>query len=672
MEKVFNKTKFSSFPKIPSYSQKIPLFPPFSKGDDRGMKRECKKDFFLILIVLFLAGSSLFAQEMAQIQLVVPTPNPVEAGNEVDFQVILLNSGAARWNGGDYYLLADVYDSQKKYLVKTDRLWGEKVIQPGQKGLFFVNFKVPQSWLGEYNVKVSIFYKGRMVTQSDFYSFGVLPFIGITHLPPPVKIGGNFISSYRYNFSTQENSYLGNTSLALFGKFYDSSMSFNSYTSHSEEDKFNLYNILFHFHAPQFKIMVGDIMPQFSKLSLTDIGLRGGYFNYHRNKFNFSVTGAQSAEAAEGTAEVGGSFARYVYGADFKYNVLSSLCLHTSVMEMADDENSISQTGSAVTPVKDNAGSFELIWDPARIFHIEGEYARAKYNPDTQANSEQNDFAYRVKLDLDTGKVSWKNEYLWVQPDFVLLGNPTIINDRQNYFTDVMLKITSKMVFNMNYDFFKDNIKDNPEKEILRNNSGKIEFNFLPLSNQNITFGSGFNQIKAEPLSAADNLNVDYYLRNFWQGKKFSINWGVKHSEFKDKTDMSNDLNIESANLGLQNNWSQKFVSNLGTSFNRSKDMENSSYLDTLSVSLMLNFRIIPQKSEFTFWLRDLKRKGNDPNNLVSSDLKNVNLEWSYAISKESRNKVVFGTGWENFSDDYNPAEEKTVYFLSTHIVLGF
>ena len=81
------------------------------------------------LAIIFL-GKYCVGADLANLQLVVASPDPVQAGTDVTFQVIVVNAGNAVWEGKSYMVEAELYGLKKEYLLKSDRVFGKTKVNP--------------------------------------------------------------------------------------------------------------------------------------------------------------------------------------------------------------------------------------------------------------------------------------------------------------------------------------------------------------------------------------------------------------------------------------------------------------------------------------------------------------------------------------------------------------
>ncbi|MEW6040643.1 MAG: hypothetical protein AB1633_03905, partial [Elusimicrobiota bacterium] len=288
----------------------------------------------------------LYAADLAEFQLLVPTPDPVSAGETLSIQAMVINSGAQTWAEGSYEYEAEIYDKDKRYLVKTGRIAGDKDIAKGESDLRFLTFGVPTSYLGTYYFRAGVYYKGQRIAYSDFQRFSVTPLVVVPPEIPKVKVGGNAILSYRQE---PKNRYTGNLSVNLLGSIHQRAVVFNLYTNHTPE-KSELYNVLFSYYSEILDVWAGDIMPTFSPLVLANIGVRGINPTIKYGITSTQLIAARSVEPKEGTTSISGTYGRYIYGLNERIKLPLETYFNVSYVTNNDDINSISVKGPSINP----------------------------------------------------------------------------------------------------------------------------------------------------------------------------------------------------------------------------------------------------------------------------------------------------------------------------------
>lgn len=133
---------------------------------------------------------------MGKVQLAVPLPYPVKAGEKLTFQVILINTGTEKWTAGEYSLRAEIYDAERNYLTKTDSVKGWVEVEAEGTASLYIPFQVPGNYSCTYYWRILLTYLKETILTSDYYDFSVTPITVAPRAPLPLKIGGNFITSY--------------------------------------------------------------------------------------------------------------------------------------------------------------------------------------------------------------------------------------------------------------------------------------------------------------------------------------------------------------------------------------------------------------------------------------------------------------------------------------------
>jgi hypothetical protein len=152
--------------------------------------------FFLILYSQFSTLNCIYAADGGKIQLSVPSPGQLKAGEMITFQVLVLNEGSTIWNTGTYSSTIDIYDAKKVYKVNAGSTTAGPAVAPGESALFFLSFKVPENFGGEYFYKVNLRLNKSVMSTSDYFAFNVLPVVGavisITNTIGEQKFSSNF------------------------------------------------------------------------------------------------------------------------------------------------------------------------------------------------------------------------------------------------------------------------------------------------------------------------------------------------------------------------------------------------------------------------------------------------------------------------------------------------
>jgi len=111
---------------------------------------------------------------VGKVQLAVPSPHPVKAGEKLTFQVILINTGTEKWTAKEYSLRAEIYDAEKNYLTRTDSIKGRVEVEAGGTVSLYIPFRVPGNYSGTYSLlseKAPCFSRGDELLPFVFFVF---------------------------------------------------------------------------------------------------------------------------------------------------------------------------------------------------------------------------------------------------------------------------------------------------------------------------------------------------------------------------------------------------------------------------------------------------------------------------------------------------------------------
>lgn len=576
--------------------------------------------------------SRVYGSYVGKVQLAVPSPHPVKAGEKLTFQLILINTGTEKWAVGEYSLRAEIYDAKKNYLTKTDSIKGRVEVEAGGTVSLYIPFQVPGNYSGTYYWRISLTYLKETIFTSDYYDFSVMPITVAPEAPLPLKIGGNFITSYENSSREQWEDYTGNISLNLIGRFFDRAFSLNVYTYHTVEDKFDLDTILFNYYSPLFTLSAGDIMPSFSPLTLYGLGALGGAI-VTEGRFSTGLVIACSEKAVKGSAYTNGTFSRYVYGVQEKVELSKNFTINTSYVFSNDNEKSLDENkdewGPSLTPVKNGVWGIGIDWESDGGIELNGEYAYSNYWEDT---AKVKDYGFKFESSIEREKFSFEAAYERIEPDFFSLASPVVTNDRAGY--ELLTGYQGLSFANLFLEFneYRDNLAGDPS-EVTSTQSiltGAVDFDIGNLPDMNI--GYSLNRMLGKPRSALENNTQTFSLGLFHSLQNLSLSSSGQLSDFRDKTNYSNDLSTLMGSFNLTSTLTQSLSITSGITLTRTKDLDDKSIDKSQSYSLSVNWGVIPQRLTVSTWGTLIVAKSNDVTMPADNVTTNVSLEFSYSF----------------------------------------
>jgi len=641
------------------------LLSPGRVFGQRELKRYNSLFRFLIFslcfpIFLSLLPSSASGSYVGKVQLAVPSPHPVKAGETLTFQVIMVNTGTEKWRAGEYSLLAEIYDGEKNYLTKTDSIKGRVDVDAGGTVSLYIPFQVPGNYSGTYYWRIFLTYLNETIFSSDYYDFSVMPIAVAPRAALPFKIGGNFITSYENSSREEWKDYTGNISLNLIGRFFDRAFSLNVYTYHTIEDNFDLDTILLNYYGPLFTLSAGDIMPSFSPLTLYGLGAMGGAI-VTEGRFSTGLVIARSEEAVKGSTSTNGTFSRYVYGIQEKVELPLNLAINTSYVFSDDNEGSLDEDewGPSLTPVKNGVVGTGINWKSGAGIELNGEYAYSNYweEPGDSPEEKVSDYSFKFESLIEGEKFSFDATYERIEPDFFSLASSEVTNDRAGY--EFLTEYGGLSFANLSLEFneYRDNLAEDPS-EVTSTQSiftGGVDF---PMGNlPDMSFGYSLNQMMGKPRSALENNTQTFSLGLAHSLGKLSLSSNGQLSDFRDKTDSSHDLSTLAGSFNLTATPTQSLSITSGVTLTRTKDLYDKSKDNSQSYSLGVNWAVIPQRFTLSTWGTLVIGKSNDVTTPADNTTTDASLEFSYSF----RTGLTLTLGYE--LDLYRDTEDSSNNF---------
>ncbi len=574
---------------------------------------------------------------MGKAQLAIPSPYPVKAGEKLTFQVILINTGTEKWIAEEYSLRAEIYDEQKNYLTRTESIKGRVEVEPGGTVSLYIPFQVPGNYSGTYYWKIFLTYLKETIFSSDYYDFSVMPITVAPEAPLPFKIGGNFITSYDNSSREQWKDYTGNISLNLIGRFFDRAFSLNVYTYHTASDNFDLDTILFNYYSPLFTLSAGDIMPGFSPLTLYGLGALGGAI-VTEGRFSTGLVIARSEESVKGSTSTDGTFSRYVYGLQEKVELPKNFTINTSYVFSDDNEKSLDwdkgEWGPGLTPVTNGVWGMGINWESGAGIELDGEYAYSNYweEPKDSAKRKFNDCGFKFASSWEREKFSFEASYERIEPDFFSLASPEVTNDRAGYELLTGYQGISFANLSLGFNEYRDNLAKDPS-EVTSTQSilaGAVDFDIDKLPD--MVVGYSLNLMLGKPRSALENNTQTFSLGLSHSLESLTLYSSGQLSNFRDKTDSSNDLSTLTGSFSLTGTLTRALSITSGITLTRTRDLDDHSIDKSQSYSLSVNWGVIPQRFTVSTWGTVVVAKSNDLLVPVDNVTTNASLEFSYSF----------------------------------------
>ncbi len=609
---------------------------------------------FYIGISLLLLNNPALAQNWGRIQLTVVSPDPVKAGEEVVFQVIVLNTGEEKWAAGSYVIEIELFDSEKGYLTTTRGYKGMVDVDSGETTLVYIPFKIPEDYSGAYYYKITLTHEAVRTITSEHYDFIVIPVVVPAKPLFPVKIGGNTILSFRDNSEDNWKNYLGNISVNMVGRVYNNPVQFSAYTYHTRDEILDFDRVLFSYYGKDTNISAGDVMPSFSSLVLYSKGMRGFEISNKKNKLKTSLVGAVLAEKEAGSEEKSGVFSQYLLGGHGEVKLPYNLCVDLSAVSSFDNVGSLNdeEMGFAEiqpSPVRNNVGGVSVKWEPVSSEEFEvdvnGEYAVSDYRSDISDDSGAQGKAgkaWKLGFDMNRGSFLFSGKLQRINPDFVSLGSPTATRDRAGFDMTTSCGFSKNVSVSGGYNSYSDNLENDITKVTVNQSilSGGLSLNLEKLPPVNI--GYSLNRMLGNPENALNNYSSNWSVGMACNWGRTSLSLGGQISDFKDNREESSihDLNTIMGNMNLNMVVNDILTVTSGVNLSRKKDLHDKTAEATRALSIGMNYKVVPEKLVLIGW-GSLSQAGSGIENTVI----NTNMELNYNVKRTMT--LTLGHNWK-------------------------
>ena len=559
---------------------------------------------YLVTIILtnLLICNITFANDSLEgkIQISIPNPNPVIAGQKIVFQSIILNQGKEKWLKNEYYIETEIFDNEKNHIIYLDKLKGENDINPGETVITYIEFKVPEEYSGIYNYKIYVIYKNKRIIESDFYSFNVAENIKRT-VESTTNISGNMTISYRTISDKNEQRYIGNINMNIIGQMFNKPSLFNIYTFHNPVSDNNnktenkIFNLLFKNYSQTYNLSIGDIFPEFSYLSLYGGGMRGIYYQKKIDNFQFDVVGGYLKELVEGDTNLSSIYKRDLIASSINYN-FSNLKLGLNYVKSYDIENSVKQTQTSIKPEKTDVYGTEIDFKLKPNCDLIAEYFISKNVTDIFSNKTITDYAYRTKLDYNIKKNNIKIIYQEIRPSFRSLGSPELQNDSREFNFISNFSIIDNIKFNLKYNRWNNNLNNDETKNTSIQQLYGTDFIFYMYKfySSVLTAGFTYTDNMIDVRNNYNNFNQIFNLCLNSQINKINVMLYFQFNIFKDKINISNDCSTEIYKLFL-NIPKENISFTLGTNFTNTVDSTKVNINLSQNYNVNITYNIIPE-----------------------------------------------------------------------------
>jgi len=621
-----------------------------------------KSRVYIFLSVFFLAGR-IFAQSPAQIQLAVAAPDPAKAGESVTFQVIILNKEAATWKQKDVNCLIELFDSEGKYLQKTPAQNISADIAPGGATLLLITYRIPFSYMGRCRYRVMLYRKGQNILTSDFYDFNVKAAVVKKKPLKPVFLNGNVSLSYK---NSQRSDYQGSLAANLLGKVYGRTLIFNSNAYSTKDERFDMDMFFLSLFTDRYNLSAGDVMPDFSPLSLFSLTGRGANLDYRTAHCDFSGCYIRTQAPSEGAVDTNGVYARYTGGMSAKVKLPAAFGLKLSGVTTYDSESSISSPGPSNQTAENTVLSSELQWSCA-FLNIKGEYAQSERQENVYASQKYETgastpgTAYRFEMRIYRRTFDILSRYQRIEPDFLNLSSPGIYPDRAGTETSLNYYPIALLRLNCSYQTTGDNLDNDPDVVTVNQDVLQGGVQLMPKGLPGINVSYSLNKVEGSSITVLNNETKGFSGGFNYCFKSQVLSASFSSSQFRNYTSTATGQDLDTGGISLT--YSGKIISavsvDIGYSANNTKNLYDSSEDEITSLSLSSNISVTRDLGFFIFGSLTSREKLPTlfSTEDILTDTTNYSAEVTYKVKKNlslTGGYTFEGNKTKDNSDDYD------------------
>lgn len=581
------------------------------------------------------------AAQEAQIQLAVTTPDPVIAGGDVTYQIVVINTGAKKWDKNSLSASIEIFDRKSRFIKKGGTVFIPQDVNSGESAMLLVKDFVPNNYKGNYFFKVLLRHGAETILVSSMYPFSV----GVLEEGKEEwTYGGNAIISNKiesrdYDSDTQEDTseYKGNISVNSLGNMPLGAAVFNL-SAYQTEKEFDLYSIYASVSGQRSTLELGDVMPYFSELALSGQSGRGAYGSYALGRFNMGLATVKTVDKEEGTESTNGTFARYLMGLNSTVSVGDSIGIGVSGVGAFDHLGSIDKPGEGNRAVRNSLVCGFINWNDMG-FAFAGEYAMStswdEDEYDVYASTSDN--AFSTALSYESKKFRLGGRYYMIQPDFKSPGSPGVNSDRMGYEGVLNVQPLSWVTLIYSRSAFNDNLDNLPASQMVTTNqqidSGGINLSFSGKW-PSMRFNISNNRAKSDPADSLDNTTLTMGGSVSYSCLKHLVTLGAAVSDFKDNTDYSPDLRTNSSSINYSVDLLKKINMSCGYSYNNTKNLLDESESVTGSLSIGMTLRVIPDKLSVVLYSAFIDRESDSLTSPAETSDRRYSAETTYRLNR--------------------------------------
>ncbi|MBI2265294.1 MAG: hypothetical protein HYU64_09005 [Armatimonadetes bacterium] len=619
---------------------------------------------FAILAFFILATGPLLAAPNATIYLAVPTPSPVEAGQMLNIQVVVLNTGSVAWKAGEYEINAEIFDKDRNYLISSDFVLGNTPVAQGATAVLNVPFLVPVSYSGAYYIRINFRFQRETLAKSDAYFPFQVTSLGVPKPPTPeVEIHGNL--SYSGSYSPRR---VGNSTfnINMNGRAGDKhTFTATSITSPNAALSNNMFT---YDYGGRFNATAGDTVgTQYSPLTFQGTFGRGFAGEAIAGKLRISAVKIQTRKPQEGSAFSNGVFDQYATGFRLHNTFTPFLTGSLTYGQLEDTEGSLGTPGPTLTPLRNQGWSTDLNYRKAGL-SLSASAGRLGYTPDSRTVSEVIDkawqFAGEYSSFLSDGRGgSLQANYQRAGSQYFALAAPGIVRDRETADSTWSHTWDSRVQTVLTYRNYHNNLARDGTVPTVSNTyaASTVNLTLSPMTRATFLL-SKFKIGSTGPAPFSDNESSVFSVNLSQQmGKTFSLLANWQDTRYQDRVNLASDLTTQSVNLGLSGTLRGGQSVSAGFSKTRIAELATGFVTITTSANGNINLWIIPSKLSANLGISRYSTHGT--NGAVGNQSMTYTLGAKWAMN--TRHSLYLGLNATDYKDFVFPQASYSEPLLS-------
>ncbi|MFC1680068.1 hypothetical protein ACFL2T_07660 [Elusimicrobiota bacterium] len=640
------------------------------------MRRYLAAVGILALAVLAFGAVPARAGDSASLQLTVPAPDPVTAGDVLSLQALAVNTGSTTWVTGSYYWVAEIYDLEGELVARTDQVSPRADVNFGDVAAISLQFRVPDTLSGRRLYRMFLVKDAQLLITSQLKPFQVVK----KPIPERQKyvdyrVEGNVTLSYKNSSREDWSEHKGATTINTVGKIKDSSYLLNTYLLHEPGDAFDPFIIVMNYYAPWGTIYGGDVTPILGPLSVNGQGLRGAMLEQEKGPYSWAVLGGQSITSEPGNRNSNGRYARSLYGLkvgrEFGDKVKGNLVYFVSSDEtgsLTTDPDSSNYRGPTLEPQRNRGVGLDFTYEPKKRLKLLAAYQQNTYFEDSAAPGEE-DTAWRMEVKWDKTLFKLKSYIQRAGPEFRTFAAPAVVGDRLTIDNTFTLYPTDNYTASLMLTQHEDNLA--ADEEIDTTTQRVISMSHSLQLKKGTGLGASFSQhtAKAEPSGLPDSRTMTYGFNVSQVLGKHSGSMNVQMSQYSDANELVHDLDTQtvsvSANLSLPKRWN----ASAGITRSSTKDKADGTARSSLSFSPSVSFPIKPKWAGQVWGTMSTNKNTSE---IAPTDKTTTSLNSEATWSRTQAMNLTFGAGYNKVDDKFDKDRSYNELTMSTRFSYSF